>query len=138
MDYVAIQATLEDHLDVVLGVLGLDVNKENSDFTPTTGQAYASPVFLPAQPTPAALGATADNRCHGIFQVTVTSRKGEGRGPALAAGTSIANHFRRGLELITSDSKKVTITSSGTLPAMPSDSSYSVPVDIHWTSDQPN
>ena len=137
MDYLAIQAALENQLDAWATANTVTVLKENSDIKPAVGTTYVAPAFLPIQPSPAALGELAANRCEGIFQVTVSAPRGEGRGPALALASSIANYFKRGTQL-TANGTKVTVTSSGPLPARPTDTAYNVPTDIHWTTDQPN
>lgn len=138
MDYLAIQATLEDHLDAWATLNSVQVFKENVSDKPAVDAIYVAPAFLPAQPFAAGLGEQAANRCVGIFQVTVSAPKGSGRGPALSLASSLANHFKRGLQFTASNGTLVTVTSSGPLPAQGSDTAYNVPTDIHWTTDQPN
>lgn len=139
MSYVEIQAALEGRLTINNPVGGsqLYVHRENLPVDPIEGVSYLKSAFLPAEPFPAALGASAPNRCSGIFQVTVCAPVLQGRGHALEIAELVLANYPRGMKLL-KGSTEVLIDRAGLNPGLTVGERYMLPVTIRWRSDQPN
>lgn len=79
------------------GNFGLPVAHENTDYTPSAGQAYLEPLVLQNDSTPGTLKHTNDT--DGIFRVIVRYPLGAGAVPAKQKAQDIAAHFPVGARL---------------------------------------
>jgi hypothetical protein len=74
----------------------LNVSLPNKPFTEPTDKRFFILSFLPNEPEPAGLGANAENRWGGIFQVDVIVPLGAGMDEINAKYQQIVNLFQRG------------------------------------------
>lgn len=72
----------------------------NTTFRPTKGTLYLRANNLPASTEQTGLGANGIDTHVGIYQVDVYASLGEGRGTAEAKADAIADHFKRGTDLL--------------------------------------
>ncbi len=100
-----IQNLLEAQL-VSLG-LGYAVAWDNVDFTPNPTTPWLNPTIIPAGGQAAGLGVTAQNRHDGIFQITVMAPARDGHSLGLQIADQLATGFKRGLNLVTGNTRLV-------------------------------
>lgn len=72
----------------------------NTAFRPTKGTLYLRANNLPAVTEQAGLGTNGIDVHEGIYQVDVYAPLGEGRGAAEAKADAVADHFKRGTDLL--------------------------------------
>ena len=94
--YDNIRAALEIKLSTISGVPS--IGWENLQFSPTTGQPYVKPRFLPTRREPAVRGLNPQMYYQGIFRVECYVPEGDGP----AAGDALANQIIEALDATSS------------------------------------
>lgn len=130
MSNVTIRAALQEHLDL-LPVGMLPYSRENTSFTPVTGQPYAEVSLLPA-PTD---NPTLDQRLRrdmGVFQVLLKYPVAKGSGPAESMARALQQHFPAGLTL-TKGGLRIRISKTPDIAAaLPVPDRFIIPVSIRY------
>lgn len=72
----------------------------NTIFNPTKGVLYLRPSLLPVSSAQIGLGASGLDEHTGIYQVDVYAQAGKGRNEAETKADSVADHFKRGTDLV--------------------------------------
>lgn len=137
-------ASIEDALMTYLGTLVLSptvpVAWPDMPFTPTPGQTYLEPLFLPNQTDLAAIGTGAPERHRGLLQVMVHGVLGQGAIVNAEIADAVIEHFK--YQLIDASGVRVRIGSYDGGPGVPwrtaairSDVSSNIPVTIPWWCD---
>ena len=93
-----ISAALDSRLNTLLG--SSPIAWENTAFTPVKDTLYLSQHILPASTIQAGLGVNGLDEHIGIYQIDVYAPKGKGRGDAEAKADAVADHFKRGTDLV--------------------------------------
>jgi len=91
-------------LDQKLLSLGSDpIAWQNVSFVPTSAEVYLRPTNLAGATRQAGLGNNGIDEYTGIYQVDVFATAGNGRNSAEAKADAVANHFKRGTDLVYND-----------------------------------
>jgi|TARA_R110000822_G_scaffold59380_5_gene148250 hypothetical protein len=93
-----ISAALDSQLNTLTG--SSPVAWENTVYKPIKNTLYLRPTHLPAPTVQAGLGTTGIDEYLGLYQIDVFAPAGTGRGIAEAKADVIANHFKRGTDLL--------------------------------------
>ena len=73
---------------------------QNVSFVPTKSEVYLRPTNLAGATVQAGLGSAGLDQYLGVYQVDVFATAGKGRNAAEAKADSLANHFKRGTDLL--------------------------------------
>lgn len=111
----------------------------NVPFDPSPSTAYLLPTLLPARTEGAALGADADNRFLGVYQIGIYWPENQGEISAIKRAGEIAMHFKRGTTL-TQNGRPVRINAPPFLSPRfgPTDGFIMYPLNVPYWSDLPN
>jgi hypothetical protein len=86
-----IRSALEARLSSITGIP--DIAWENVKYSPTTGQSFVQPLFLPTQQRPSVRGLNPVLRYQGIFSVNCFVPEGNGPGAADDLANLIIDNF---------------------------------------------
>ena len=125
-----IAAALDIHLNAMPA--SPPVAWENIEFTPPEGP-WLRPTLLPGDTTQGSMGDDGYNEYQGLYQVSVFTPRGIGRGQALAETEKIIEHFARGTSL-TAGGQSLRIRVASRLAAVVEPNWYHIPVQIAWTA----
>ena len=126
-----IRAILETRLSGISGIP--DIAWENVKYSPTTGQPFVQPIFIPTQQRPAVRGTNPVIRYQGIFSVYCYSPEGNGPSAADDLADLIINNFPPTADL-TDSTNYVTLEFAQRQQGTLKSPWYIVPVDIDWYS----
>lgn len=129
--YDAIQAALDAKLATFATAQSLSVAWQNIEFDPVAGSPWVRPSMLPGEPYQAALGESGENRCVGVYQVSVFYPAGNGSGTARAMVDTLITAFKRGTRL-TYGGYTVEIKKAYPNPPLQEMQWYHIPVTIQW------
>ena len=73
---------------------------ENIAYKPIKNKLYLRPTHLPSATVQAGLGTAGIDGYSGLYQIDVFAIAGKGRGEAEAKADAIADHFKRGTDLL--------------------------------------
>ena len=93
-----ISAALDSQLNTLTG--SSPIAWPSTVFKPTKSTLYLRGTNLPASTEQAGLGTNGLDEHLGIYQVDVYAPAGKGRGPAEVKADAIADHFKRGTDLL--------------------------------------
>ena len=93
-----ISAALDARLNTLTG--SAPIAWPNTVFKPTKGTLYLRATHLPVATEQAGLGNSGVDEYLGIYQVDVFAPTGKGRGASESKADIIANHFKRGTDLL--------------------------------------
>ena len=93
-----ISAALDVRLNTLSG--SSPIAWENIAYKPVKNTLYLRPTHLPAPTVQSGLGTAGIDEYLGIYQIDVFAMAGEGRGKAEAKVDLIADHFKRGTDLL--------------------------------------
>jgi hypothetical protein len=93
-----ISAALDVRLNTLSG--SSPIAWENIAYKPVKSKLYLRPTHLPAPTVQSGLGTAGIDEYLGIYQIDVFAMAGEGRGKAEAKVDLIADHFKRGTDLL--------------------------------------
>jgi len=93
-----ISGALDSRLNTLSG--SSPVAWENIAFKPTKTALYLRPTHLPAPTEQAALGNNGIDQYIGIYQIDIFAPAGKGKGAAETKADAIADHFKRGTDLL--------------------------------------
>ena len=124
-----IRSILEVRLASISGVP--EIAWENVEYSPTTGQSFLRPTFVPTLRRPAVRGINPSMRYQGIFTISCVVPEGNGPGAADALADLIIENFEATTDL-TDGSRYVTIDYAERQQGNLQSPWYSVPVDIGW------
>lgn len=93
-----ISSALDSRLNTLSG--GSPVAWENIVYVPTKSSMYLRPTNLAGATTQAGLGTAGIDEYVGIYQIDVFAPAGTGRSQAESKADAIANHFKRGTDLL--------------------------------------
>lgn len=93
-----ISAALDSQLNTLPG--SSPIAWANTNYKPTKNTLYLRPNILPASANQSGLGSAGIDTHLGIYQVDIFAPTGKGRGIAEAKADAIADHFKRGTDLV--------------------------------------
>jgi hypothetical protein len=93
-----VSAALDSRLNSFSG--GDPVAWQNTQFTPANGTLYLRPSVLPADTEQIGMGTTGLDEHAGVYQIDIFAMAGDGRGAAEVKADAVADHFKRGTDLL--------------------------------------
>ena len=93
-----ISSALDSRLNTLTG--STPVAWQNTVYKPTKTGMYLRPTNLAGATTQAGLGTTGIDQYLGLYQIDIFAPAGKGRNAAEAKADAVANHFKRGTDLL--------------------------------------
>jgi len=93
-----ISSALDSRLSTLTG--STPVAWQNTVYKPTKTGMYLRPTNLAGATTQAGLGTTGIDQYLGLYQIDIFAQAGKGRNAAEAKADAVANHFKRGTDLL--------------------------------------
>lgn len=129
--FIDISAALDGRLNTMASLP--PVAWENVEYAPVVGTLYLRPTLLMGDSTQASLGDSGEDENIGVYQVDVFAEAGTGKNAAIVMADNIANHFKRGTDMVY-NGRTVRVQSASRGPASTSDGWYQMPVNITFYS----
>lgn len=127
-----ISAALDDRLKNMVGLP--PVAWANVNFEPTKGTLFLDPTLLPSDTVQASLGDNGQDLNVGLYQINVFAPSGEGKNEAMVMADKIADHFKRGTDLVYNN-RAVRIKSvSQSVSTVTTEGWFMIPVQISYIS----
>jgi len=130
--FLDISAALDYQLSIMAGLP--PVAWENKTYDPVIGTLYVRPTLLPGETTQATLGAQGEDQNIGIYQVDVFAPAGTGKNAAIVMADTIANHFKRGSDLVYNGRTVRIRNVSRLVGTNNADGWYQIPIEILYIS----
>ncbi len=135
--FLDISAALDGHLSAMIGLptlLDSDGNNigaawDNKEAVPVIGELWLRPTLLPAETVQATLGESGQDMSQGVYQIDVFAPLGEGKNEALAMADKIADHFKRGTDLVY-NSRTVRIKNVSQAASVKNEGWFQIPINI--------
>ena len=136
MSAAGIQSAMDTHLSAIAGLPA--VAWPGVSYTPAIGTPYVAPSMSGLDQVPVAAGADGVIRWNGTYQVSVmwSSLSAEGTAAAYAIADTIRAEFKRGLNLVTSDSMKIIVRNTAIKSPLINMPWVHVPVVVSFWADE--
>lgn len=132
-----IEQVLNYQMEQYVAANPIDVNYPNTDYKPVIGTSYLKADILYTNPEQIEFGGSGQNRCEGIYQITINVGVGKGKYAIMQLVDSLQTYFNRGTKIIR-NGIKVSLTKFYLGPEFPETDWFRQPLSVDFRSDIDN